>query len=168
MLLIVSVSVAGCHRSAPAKRTRPLIGVTLLTETHAFYKELEDAMRKEAAADGLDLVIVACEMDPAKQASQIEDFVTERVDAILAAPCDSAAVVPYLAEAEQASIPVFTVDIAARGGNVVSAAPATTSKAAAWPRGRWRRSSAARATSSSSISPRSRPFKIARRDSRKR
>ena len=94
--------------------------MTLLTQTHTFYKELEDALRKEAAARNLDLIVVACEMDPAKQAAQIEDFVAQRVDAILAAPCDSDAIAAHLAGPEAAGIPVFTVDIAAHGGKVVS------------------------------------------------
>jgi ribose transport system substrate-binding protein len=107
--------------SVPAKkRARPLVGVTLLTETHAFYKVLEDTLRSEAAAKNMDLVIVACEMDPAKQASQLEDFITQKVDAILAAPCDSSAIVPYLQKADEAGIPVFTADIAAHGGKVAS------------------------------------------------
>lgn len=106
--------------AVPAKRARPLVGVSLLTQTHAFYKDLEDALRKEAAVKNMDLVVVACEMDPAKQASQFEDFVTQHVDAIIAAPCDSSAVVPYIAKAADANIPVFTTDIAARGGRVVS------------------------------------------------
>jgi ribose transport system substrate-binding protein len=96
------------------------IGVSLLTETHAFYKDLEAAMEAEAAAKSLELSTVSCEMDPVRQASQIEDFITQRVDAMLIAPCDSAAVVPYLEKASAAGIPVFTVDIAARGGQVVS------------------------------------------------
>jgi ribose transport system substrate-binding protein len=94
--------------------------VSLLTQTHAFFKELEDTLRAEAAARNMDLIVVACEMDPARQAAQIEDFVTQQVDAILLAPCDSNAVVPYLQTAEQAGIPVFTADIAANGGRVVS------------------------------------------------
>ena len=102
------------------KRARPLVGVTLLTETHAFFKELEDALRSEAKTRQLDLVVVACEMDPAKQAAQMEDFITQKVDAILAAPCDSTAIVPYVKAAEDAHIPVFTADIAAHGGNIVS------------------------------------------------
>jgi ribose transport system substrate-binding protein len=105
---------------SPATRARPVIGVTLLTQTHDFYKELEDAMRKEAAARGLDLIVTSCEMDPAKQASQIEDFVAQRVSAIIAAPCDSDAIGPNLQGAERAGIPVFTVDIAARSAKIVS------------------------------------------------
>jgi ribose transport system substrate-binding protein len=113
--------LAGCgNGTARPTRARPLIGVTLLTETHAFYKALEDALRREAAAKNMDLAIVACEMDPAKQASQFEDFITQNVDAILAAPCDSSAILPSLQSAERAGIPVFTADIAANGGHVVS------------------------------------------------
>ena len=108
---------AGTESGAGAKR---VVGVTLLTNTHAFFKALEAGLREEAAAKNLELIVVACEMDPAKQASQIEDFVARKVSAILAAPCDSNAIVPALAAAERAGIPVFTADIAAHGGRVVS------------------------------------------------
>jgi ribose transport system substrate-binding protein len=117
-LLLVLLAAIACHRSTTPRR--PVVGVSLLTETHTFFKELEGGLREEAAARGLDLVVVACEMDPAKQAAQIEDFVAERVSAILLAPCDSDAVGPHLAGPERAGIPVFTADIAARSGKVVS------------------------------------------------
>ena len=77
-------------------------------------------MRKEAAARGIDLIVTSCEMDPAKQASQIEDFVAQKVSAILAAPCDSDAIGANLSGPEKAGIPVFTADIAAHGGKIVS------------------------------------------------
>lgn len=118
LLVVALLSSFACHRSSEPKR--PVLGVSLLTETHTFFKELERGLRDEAAARGLDVVIVACEMDPAKQAAQIEDFVAQRVAAILLAPCDSNAVGAHLAGPERAGIPVFTVDIAARGGKVVS------------------------------------------------
>jgi ribose transport system substrate-binding protein len=113
------LALSGCTRGeqTPGK---PVIGVTLLTQTHTFYKELEAGLRDEAAARNLDLIVVACEMDPAKQAAQLEDFVAQRVSAILAAPCDSNAIGPHLGGPERAGIPVFTVDIAARSGRVVS------------------------------------------------
>lgn len=119
-LALACAVAAACGGAAPADRGRPLVGVSLLTRTQTFYKELEDALRAEADAQGLDLAIVACEMDPARQVAQFEDFVTQRVDAILAAPCDSTAIVPSIEAAAAAGIPVFTADIAARGGPVVS------------------------------------------------
>jgi ribose transport system substrate-binding protein len=107
----------GATSGTPA---RPKIGVTLLTEVDGFYKSLEAGLKEEAAAKNLDLVIVACEKDPAKQASQIEDFVAQHVSAILASPCDSNAIVPALDGPARANIPVFTVDISAHGGKIVS------------------------------------------------
>ena len=122
LLVVVMVWAAACggpaSNSAPPKKK--VIGVTLLTATHAFYKDLEAGLRDEAAVKGFDLVVRACEMDPTKQASQIEDFVAQRVSAILAAPCDSDAIVPALASPQLAGIPVFTADIAAHGGSVVA------------------------------------------------
>jgi ribose transport system substrate-binding protein len=125
--LTVAIAIAGvltaaaCHRGGGSTGPkRPVVGVTLLTQTHAFFKDLEEGLRKEAAARNLDVIVVACEMDPAKQAAQIEDFVAQRVSAIVAAPCDSSAIGPHLSGPERAGIPVFTADIAARTGKVVA------------------------------------------------
>jgi ribose transport system substrate-binding protein len=117
LAIAAAVGAVACGHAGP---TRKVIGVTLLTQGHSFYKDLEAGVRDEAAAKGLDVIVVACEMDPAKQASQIEDFVARRVSAILAAPCDSSAVVPALNGPAQAGIPVFTADISASGGMVVA------------------------------------------------
>jgi ABC-type sugar transport system substrate-binding protein len=117
--LLSALALSGCGRGEPS-HARPAVGVTLLTQTHAFFKDLEAGLREEAARRNLELIVVACEMDPARQAAQIEDFVAQRVAAILAAPCDSSAIGPNLAGPERAGIPVFTVDIAARSGTVVS------------------------------------------------
>lgn len=119
-IVLAGAGLVACGGGAPADRDRPLIGVTLLTQTHSFFKDLEDALRAEAEAQGFDLAIVACEMDPARQVAQFEDFVTQRVSAILAAPCDSSAIVPSIQAASRAGIPVFTADVAAHGGDVVS------------------------------------------------
>ena len=119
---LITIACSGGSSSTTATSTpaRKVIGVTLLTQADSFYKDLEAGVREEAKAKGLDVVIVACEMDPTKQAAQIEDFVAQRVAAILAAPCDSSAVVPSLAGPERAGIPVFTADIAAHGGKIMS------------------------------------------------
>jgi ribose transport system substrate-binding protein len=121
-IAIAAIGAAACHRGGAADSgpKRPLVGVTLLTQTHAFFKDLEGGLRQEAAARNIDVIVVACEMDPAKQAAQIEDFVAQRVAAIIAAPCDSTAIGPHLAGPERAGIPVFTADIAARSGKVVA------------------------------------------------
>ncbi|MHC4958267.1 MAG: substrate-binding domain-containing protein [Planctomycetota bacterium] len=117
-LLLLTLLVFGCgSEKAAGEKT---IGVTLLTQTHDFFKDLEEGLREEAKKHGYRLIIQAAEFDPTIQARQLEDFVTQNVDAIIVCPCDSDAVAASLRPAAAANIPVFTADIAAKGAKVVS------------------------------------------------
>jgi len=59
-------------------------------------------------------------MDLPIQTSQVENFVTQRVDAILICPAESTGIAGAVRKANNAKIPVFTADIAAQGGKIVS------------------------------------------------
>ncbi len=120
VLLAATLACQGKDETPPAPPAQKIVGVTLLSQTQDFYKDLEAGLREEALARGLTLIVTACEMDPVRQASQIEDLVSQRVAAIVAAPCDSAAIGPSLARPEEAGIPVFTTDISAASGKVVA------------------------------------------------
>ncbi len=96
------------------------IGVTLLTQQHDFYKDLEAAMRKAATDRNLHLIVHSAEFDPARQTAHVEDFITQKVSAIVICPCDSAGVGQIIRRANRANIPVFTPDIAAEGAAVVA------------------------------------------------
>ncbi len=65
-------------------------------------------------------MIQSCNMDLPTQTSQVENFITQRVDAMVVCPADSAGIAGAVRKANKAKIPVFTADIAAQGGNVVS------------------------------------------------
>jgi len=108
--------------SIAAPKKKAVIGVSLLTMTNPFFRELGDAMKDEAAKHQMEGILTAGEFDPAKQHHQVSDFITRRVDAIVLSPCDSKSIGTAIAEANQAGIPVFTVDIAALalGAKVVS------------------------------------------------
>ena len=106
----------GGRGGASAKR----IGVTLLTREHEFYRELEAGLREAAQKAGYELIVTSGDFDLAKQQSQIENFVVQRVDAVVVCPADSKGIGPAIEQARQAGIPVFTADIAAQGGRVVS------------------------------------------------
>ena len=79
-------------------------------------------MRAEAAKYGYALVVVDASRDNAKQQSQVEDFISKHVDAIVLTPYDSQAIGSAIVEANDANIPVFTADIAntSNQGNVVA------------------------------------------------
>lgn len=102
--------------AAPAKKAQ--IGVSLLTLTNPFFRDLGEAMKDEAAKHGMEVVLVSGEFDAAKQRNQVADFIVRRSAAIVLSPCDSKAVGTAIAEANKAGIPVFTVDIAALAAGV--------------------------------------------------
>jgi ribose transport system substrate-binding protein len=98
------------------------IGVSLLTRTHPFYQDLEAGLQKAADAAGFKLLITAGEFDVAKQKDQLQDFIVQKVNAIVVSPCDSKSIGTAIKAANDAGIPVFTADIAclAEGVQVIS------------------------------------------------
>jgi ribose transport system substrate-binding protein len=119
LFLMALACFSGCQpaaNNAGAKR----IGVTLLTREHEFYRQLEAGLKEAADKQGYQLIITSGDFDLAKQQSQIENFIVQRVDAIIVCPADSKGIGPAIEQANQAKVPVFTADIAAQGGDVVS------------------------------------------------
>jgi ribose transport system substrate-binding protein len=96
------------------------IGVTLLTREDDFYRELEAGLQENAAKNGFELIIQSGDKDLSKQQSQIDNFIVQKVDAIIVCPTDTKGIAPAIERANAANIPVFTADIAAAGGKVVS------------------------------------------------
>lgn len=118
-LLAVTLMLPACTKTEQAKKTKT-IGVSLLTRGHMFYRDLEEGLKEEAARNNYELIITAAEFDLGKQIAQIEDFVARKADAIIVCPVDSRGVGPGIKKANDANIPVFTADIAAQEGKVVS------------------------------------------------
>lgn len=111
---------SGAASSRPAGTKR--IGVSLLTVQHAFYRDLRAGMEDEAKRLGYALRITSGEFDAARQANQIDEFLVQKLDAIVVCPCDSRSVGASIRAANDAGIPVFTADIASTSplGKVVS------------------------------------------------
>jgi ribose transport system substrate-binding protein len=107
-----------CTKDKPTS-SKKKIGVALLTRSHQFYKDLEDGLKKTAETCGYDLVIVSAESDLGKQISQIEDLITQKVDALIVCPADSKGIGLGIKKANDAKIPVFTADISSDGGDVI-------------------------------------------------
>jgi ribose transport system substrate-binding protein len=109
--------LASCAKPSASVKT---IGVTLLTQQDEFYRQLRDGLQKAADAHGYKLIVTSGDFDLAKQQSQIDNFIVQHVDAIVVCPVDTKGIAPAIAKANAAKIPVFTADIAADGGQVVS------------------------------------------------
>ncbi|MBP1037713.1 substrate-binding domain-containing protein [Serratia fonticola] len=115
---VLAIGLAVFSQSTLAKEYK--IGASLLTQQHPFYIDLADAMKAEAKKDDVVLNISIANQDLNKQLSDVEDFITKKVDAIIISPVDSKGVQAAIIKAEKAGIPVITVDVAAEGVPVVT------------------------------------------------
>jgi ribose transport system substrate-binding protein len=107
--------------AAPGPATKT-VGVSIQDLEAQFYQQMEAGMQAEAKKFGYRLLFVDANRDSAKQQSQVEDFISKKVDAIVLTPYDSQAIGSAIAEANNANIPVFTADIAStsKQGKVVA------------------------------------------------
>ncbi|ADY26616.1 periplasmic binding protein/LacI transcriptional regulator [Deinococcus proteolyticus MRP] len=94
------------------------IGMSISTLNNPFFVELRDGAQAAADAGSAELTVLDAQDRADKQASDIEDLVTRGVDVILVNATDSDAIVPSIMTANEAGIPVITVDRSANGGQV--------------------------------------------------
>lgn len=91
----------------------------MLSLEHVFFNLIEDGIEAEATELGVKVINMDAAGDSGKQLSQIQDFVTQEVDAILFAPVNSGGSKSMVDLADDAGIPIFTMDVAS-DGEVVS------------------------------------------------
>ena len=134
LLVVAAIALlaAGCSNpssssssgasGAPGAAATKTIGVSIQNREAQFYQDMESGMKSEAAKYGYKVDVVDANRDNAVQQSQVEDFISQKVDAIVLTPYDSQAIGSAIAEANKAGIPVFTADIASTSklGTVVT------------------------------------------------
>ena len=111
-----SSSGTSASSAAPASGSK-VIGFSVQNREAQFYQQLEAGMKTEAEKAGYSLTVVDANRDNSKQQSQVEDFISQKVAAIVITPYDSKAIGSAIAEANKAGIPVFTADIANASSN---------------------------------------------------
>ncbi len=122
MVIVAVIAVCLMVQSCGKTGDKPVIGLSVLSETNPFFGEIADGMKKEAAKHGYDVVVVSGDFDVDKQKNQVSDFIVQKVAAIVLCPCDSKSIGTSIKKANEAGIPVFTADIAciAEDAKVVS------------------------------------------------
>ena len=112
-------SAASTGASTPAASGETIrVGVSLLNKQHVFYNNIEAAMVAKAPELNVELIVQDASGDANKQLSQVQDFITQAVDAIVICPTNSAGSKSMVELATAANIPVFTMDIASDGETV--------------------------------------------------
>jgi ribose transport system substrate-binding protein len=116
---LATVVAVGCQRGGGGgEGGGPRIGLSISTLNNPFFVTLRNGAQQAAKKEGAKLIIADAQNDAATQQDDVQNFVTQQVDAILINPVDSEAVVPAVQAANQANIPVIALDRGASGGKL--------------------------------------------------
>ncbi|WP_192456215.1 ribose ABC transporter substrate-binding protein RbsB [Musicola keenii] len=116
LVSVVALS-ASVSANALAKETIALVVSTL---NNPFFVTLKDGAQKEADKLGYDLIVLDSQNNPAKELSNVQDLTVRGTKLLLINPTDSNSVGNAVKLANQAKIPVITLDRVAASGEVVS------------------------------------------------
>lgn len=96
------------------------IGLVVSTLDNPFFVTLQDGAQAKADELGATLIVLDSKDDSAIEMTNVEDLLVQGVDLLMINPTDSAAVVSSVEAANEAGIPVVTLDRSADGGEVAT------------------------------------------------
>ncbi len=120
LLTLALVACGGTDTDTPEVKEGYTIGFVISTQTNPFFVSLKDGAQKKADELGIELIVLDSQDDSAKELANMEDLITRKVDLIMVNPTDSDAIVNSVIAANDANIPVVTVDRASNGGEVLT------------------------------------------------
>lgn len=119
VVLAATLLIAACsQKSGSVDEVR--VGLAMNTLNNPFFVTVKEGAEAQAEEMGVKLVITDSQGDPSKQISDVENLLQQKLDLIIINPVDSDAVVEAVRRANDAKVPVITVDRQANGGDVVS------------------------------------------------
>lgn len=113
--ILASAALAGglalaAAPSASAADKPVKIGISMRTLSAPYYGALQQAVEKEAKAQGAQTVAVDANNDMIKQISDVEDMLSQNIDVLVMDPRDAKGLVGVTKEAAAAKIPVIIID----------------------------------------------------------
>lgn len=127
--LLTALALSGCGGGEPAtsgaagdggEETVDTIGFSVSTMQNPYFVAMEEGVREQAEKEGVEVIVADAGDDAQKQANDVQNFISQGVDAVILNPTDGDAIVPTVAALNEAGIPVLTVDRTANGGEVVT------------------------------------------------
>jgi ribose transport system substrate-binding protein len=129
-MLVVMISLVGCSMDEGSSTTsgskskeddgKLKVGLSMNTFNNPFFVAVKEGAEAQAKEEKIDLVVTDAQNDPGKQLSDVENLLQQNIDILIIDPTDSDAIVEAVKKANDADIPVFTIDRASNGGEVVT------------------------------------------------
>ncbi len=102
---VIAAALAGMVGAQDARK----MGYTAIDLTNPYFIALTDGMKARADELGITLTIHDGKSDPATQVSALENFIVQRMDAILISPIDPMALETLVPKAKEAGLPTISV-----------------------------------------------------------
>lgn len=96
------------------------IGFSVSTMQNPYFVSMEAGVQEKAKAEGIKVLTSDAGDDAAKQANDIQNFISQQVSAVILNPTDGDAIGSSVTALNDAGIPVITVDRISNSGDVVS------------------------------------------------
>jgi len=103
--------------SSQAAAKQKVIGVAVADQKSLFYIAAVDGMKKAAAANNVKLIILSADNDANKQVGQVNNLLTQNIDALVFIAQDATAAAAGVKAANKAKVPVIAVDEKPESGN---------------------------------------------------
>lgn len=116
ILLLMIINMAAFGRDVPKVR----VGMVLSNLENPFFKEIEEGALERARRDEVSIEVVSADDSPVRELQEIRRFIEEEVDVLIINPTNSHAVSRGVILANEAGIPVITLDREAVRGDVAS------------------------------------------------
>lgn len=127
LLALTMVLMAACSTEQPGSSSETEtkdgdyeIGLSISTLNNPFFVALKEGAEEQVNEMDATLTVADAQNDAAKQVNDVEDMIQKGMDLILINPTDSEAVGAAVQAANDAGIPVITVDRNAETGDVVA------------------------------------------------
>lgn len=109
VLALVSGSGLAVSTSQAAAKQK-VIGVSVADQKSLFYIAAVDGMKKAAAANNVKLIILSADNDANKQVGQVNNLLTQNINALVYIAQDATAAAAGVKAANKAHVPVIAVD----------------------------------------------------------
>jgi ribose transport system substrate-binding protein len=119
ILATLMLVLSSCARGGGGEGSKT-VGYAGPTLNNAFFVGLQKGVRDGAKEYGFELKETNANDDAGTQFNQAQNLITQDVDALILVPIDSEGIVPAVQAANNADIPVFTLDRGADGGEIAS------------------------------------------------
>lgn len=139
LILLLTLVLAACGGSDDAAETptdssdsgaeevvtdsddKLVFGFTCMTMNNPFFQVLEESVREVVESNGDEMITMDPQLDVSLQINQIEDLISQGIDAIFLNPVDWEGIRPALVMLEEADIPIINFDTEVKDFEYVTA-----------------------------------------------